>query len=815
MHRWKSGIAALFAIAILIHVTASHPLLGQSIAPLMNEAGDTIAQPAPLPDSMYVHNRVILKFRPGVLNTSILCFTVPAAANPDEQHEIDMQGMPGAFKTAVMAQSFPIDSGIIADTALRSALRALGGSHLRRITSANPCLDTFSVTRNGDTIPADDYNWMVLELNNDTNALNAVAMLPAEFPELVEMAGLDLLRELHEVPNDLGYSLQHSLGRRYSGVETAWDYQKGNPAIKVGIIDDGLDYRHCDLGGGVGLNHKVTGGWNYRTNNGQFCVGAHHGTEVAGIVGALTNNDFVSGCEGIAGIGGGWEYGAPGGSPGLQLLGFGISNGATGKLDVAMEVSALREASARGRNYGYGIHAVNLSFGNGAYSEVERSAIGYAFENGVSIITSRGNDGNPNPKYPACLDGSWVVSVGGATSNFHRSSNEQLMSSYGAGMDLLAPGNAFTVNRDSAYIRTTEYTGDNGQFGSVYNFASGTSVAAPHVTGTIGMLRSDAADNTGISWWNQLRPEDYEGMIKASCKDLNTTTVPGSAYPVGYDPETGWGHLKADTAEDMLHARGYRCQHYSTDDVAYGQWVDMGLFFFYRNANDTFHPVAPGLYRVQRRVVSGTITIDPAVWDVLSPLYAWGIGGYNGTLSAAHPNYQTSYCEVTNGELGNGLVPGLRHNSSLAINVRGYQYKATGVWSWQQPLGPQIVPVHPRLYASVFGHPVPPMKTIGAMEGERTGAATGAGRGAALMADVVPNPAATDATVRYLVPQACTARIVLYDALGRERFRTSVDHGEAGAHRITIPVDGMPPGAYLCRVSDGSRGVTVPVIVAR
>ncbi|HVZ40631.1 MAG TPA: S8 family serine peptidase [Candidatus Kapabacteria bacterium] len=808
MHRWKSGIAALFAIAILIHVTASHPLLGQSIAPLMNDVGDTVLQTGPVPDSMYVHNRVILKFRPGVLNTSILCFTVPAATNPDEQHEIDMQGMPGAFKTAVMAQSFPIDSGIIADTALRSALRALGGSHLRRITSANPCLDTFTVTRNGDTIPADDYNWMVLELNNDTNALNAVNVLPEVYSQQVEMAGLDLFRTTHRIPNDLGYQLQGSFWRRYTGIESAWDYQTGNSAIKVGIIDDGLDYRHCDLGAGVGLGHKVTGGWNYGSHSPQFCIGGRHGTQVAGIIGALTDNSFVSGCDGVAGIGGGWEYGAAGGSPGLQLLGFGISNAVTGQLDVAMEIGALREASARGPNYGYGVHIVNMSIGGSTYSEAERSAVDYAVENGVSVVCSRGNNGDPAATYPACYDQSWVVNVGGATSDFHRSDNKQLHSSYGAGMDLLAPGNALTVENDS-YIRTPIYTGDNGGLGDLYDFFSGTSAAAPHVAGTIGLLRSDAADNAWASWWNQLRPEDYEGMVKASCWDLNGQTVQGSGYVVGYDPQTGWGHLKADTLFDMIHGNEYRCQHYSTDQVTYSSWTTMGLFWFGRNVNDPFHPIRPGLYSVQRRVVSGVIWIDPDVWDIWSPLYTWGIGGYNGTLSAAHPNYQTTYTEVTNANGGNGLVPGLSHNSALGINVRGYQYKATGVWSWMTPLGTQIVPANPRLYVSVFGRPVPPMKTAGVGQDEAAGGIS------SLAMNVAPNPAADVATVRYLVPHGCTVRITLYDALGHDRFHTTIEHTAAGANTVAVPVGGLPGGLYLCHVTDGSQSVSAPVIVAR
>jgi subtilisin family serine protease len=61
--------------------------------------------------------------------------------------------------------------------------------------------------------------------------------------------------------------------------------------ITIGIIDTGVDYRHPALGGGIGPNHKITGGWSWLDDAGNpaqspdplaTCFGGMHGTHVAG-----------------------------------------------------------------------------------------------------------------------------------------------------------------------------------------------------------------------------------------------------------------------------------------------------------------------------------------------------------------------------------------------------------------------------------------------------------------------------------------------------------------------------------------------------
>ncbi|MBM2814080.1 MAG: Peptidase protein [Ignavibacteria bacterium] len=88
----------------------------------------------------------------------------------------------------------------------------------------------------------------------------------------------------------------------------------------MAVIDDGICYWNNDFGGIFGTSKKVSGGWNYTYNQKDINYGGGwHGTQCAGVIGALTNNDSI----GIAGIGGGWNPD----SLGLQIIGYMVVDG--------------------------------------------------------------------------------------------------------------------------------------------------------------------------------------------------------------------------------------------------------------------------------------------------------------------------------------------------------------------------------------------------------------------------------------------------------------------------------------------------------
>jgi subtilisin family serine protease len=222
-------------------------------------------------------------------------------------------------RASLFAERFYVDD-LILDTNLLSRLKFFGGDTLSRITLANPCRDTLSITRNGDTILCDDYLWMKVKLNNDRSVIAATTFITALEQNSVEIVQPNFIYEMDAIPNDDYYlTLQKSLRSNFD-VEQAWEYQTGSNKIKVAIIDDGVYYDHCDFKSGG--HEKVIDGWNYYHNNQDYDLDGSHGTPVAGIIGAYTNKTCNSNTNGIAGISGGWNN-----DEGARLIGLKVGHG--------------------------------------------------------------------------------------------------------------------------------------------------------------------------------------------------------------------------------------------------------------------------------------------------------------------------------------------------------------------------------------------------------------------------------------------------------------------------------------------------------
>jgi glucose/arabinose dehydrogenase len=76
-----------------------------------------------------------------------------------------------------------------------------------------------------------------------------------------------------------------------------------------------------------------------------------------------------------------------------------------------------------------------------------------------------------------------------------------------------------------------------------------------------------------------------------------------------------------------------------------------------------------------------------------------------------------------------------------------------------------------------------------------------------------PNPLRTSATIEYFVPNACSVRISLYDALGRELRTMAAGHVEAGGHSLRLNAEGLSDGVYFCRLQAGSGVVGASVVI--
>lgn len=263
-----------------------------------------------------------------------------------------------------------------------------------------------------------------------------------------------------------------------SGAAEAWAAGvTGSNTVYVGVIDEGIQYNHTDLNGQVWTNSldPVDGkdndgngyvddihGWDFANNNNSIYDGGKrgrsddHGTHVAGTIGAKGGN-----AKGVVGVN--WN---------VQLISakFLNPNGGT----IANAIKAVDYITDLKLRQGLNIVATNNSWGGGGYSQGLYDAIKRANDANILFIAAAGNSGSNSDTtaaYPAGYNLPNVISVAAIDSTGKLAS----FSNYGATtVDLGAPG--------VGIVSTTAY--------NTYSSYSGTSMAAPHVTGAAALYAS-------------------------------------------------------------------------------------------------------------------------------------------------------------------------------------------------------------------------------------------------------------------------------------------------------------------------------------
>src|SRR5919204_2591314 len=251
----------------------------------------------------------------------------------------------------------------------------------------------------------------------------------------------------------------------------AWNVTTGSSAVTVAVIDTGIDYSHPDLAGAIwinpgencsgcrtdGIDNDGNGyvddwrGWDFVNGDNAPFDDQGHGTHVAGTIGATGNNGI-----GVTGVN--WN---------VRLMPLKFLN-AAGSGTTADAVSATLYAAARGAD------VMNNSWGGDDYSQALADAIAVADAHNSLYVAAAGNDGTDNdtvPTYPASYDLPNVVTVA-ATDN--RDGLAWFSNIGKRSVDLGAPG----VNIYSTYP------------GNQYQYLSGTSMAAPHVSGAAALVKA-------------------------------------------------------------------------------------------------------------------------------------------------------------------------------------------------------------------------------------------------------------------------------------------------------------------------------------
>ncbi|MBI2268751.1 MAG: S8 family serine peptidase [Bacteroidetes bacterium] len=262
-------------------------------------------------------------------------------------------------------------------------------------------------------------------------------------------------------PNDPSYGSQWSLAK--INAAAAWDISTGNANIVVAIVDNAIQTTHPDLQPNIWVNPgEIAGDGIDNDNNGYIDdingydladgnndpnppnTSFSHGTHVAGIVSAKSNNGI-----GIASIG-----------SNIKLM----------CVKAAPDASDVMTSATPGIYYAAlnNARVINCSFGSASYSTTRQAIIDWAYNRGSIVVAVAGNSGINNKVYPGAMNN--VVCVTATNSSDIKESS----STYNSWVDVSAPGTGIYST-----IPTNSYTS-----------YTGTSMAAPAVSGLLGLILS-------------------------------------------------------------------------------------------------------------------------------------------------------------------------------------------------------------------------------------------------------------------------------------------------------------------------------------
>ncbi|RMH22323.1 MAG: hypothetical protein D6698_01305 [Gammaproteobacteria bacterium] len=339
-------------------------------------------------------------------------------------------------------------------------------------------------------------------------------------------------------PNDPFFASQWNLSN--IKLIQGWQQVGAGTPVEVAVLDSGIRFDHPDLSTRfIPDNTFSTGHAGYDflpAGEGQdgdgpdddptdpgvssFTGSTFHGTLVSGVIAAETNNT-----TGISGVANTAEIRL------LPLRVLSSQGGSTVEICQAIRFAA-GLAAAGGHTLSKPVGVINMSFGTPSFSQALQDCISQARNQGVILIAAAGNESSSLPIYPAAYPG--VISVSATTLNKDLAS----YSNTGSTIDIAAPGGDTTqdLNNDGQPdgILTTAATNNNGivQFGYVY--ATGTSLATPHVTGVIALMK----------WiYPSLDPQTLDQWLASGF--LTEDLTPASSGP---DNRFGYGLLDANKA---------------------------------------------------------------------------------------------------------------------------------------------------------------------------------------------------------------------------------------------------------------------------
>ncbi len=314
--------------------------------------------------------------------------------------------------------------------------------------------------------------------------VNVAAALLRANPDVVSVSPVHL-RSIKSAPNDPLFSNYNQWYLfKTDAYPDGWSYSPDGTGVDIAIIDTGADFTNQDLVGKIDYAEQVLNGTVIATNAAAQDYNGH-GTNVAGLAAAATNNAY-----GYAGVG----YNAH-----LQI--YNIFPPTTSSSD-SQQASTADEAEAIGDAVTHGASIISMSLGGSDLDTGEQEAVENAIAAGVTVVAAGGNEDASSPDYPGAYAG--VISVGASsaidnnTCQYAGITSEGVASYSNSGVTLVAPGGDPASSSDNDYLHwvlgysttTTNYAPDAcSDTGNVCStLFAGTSQATPQVSGTVALM---------------------------------------------------------------------------------------------------------------------------------------------------------------------------------------------------------------------------------------------------------------------------------------------------------------------------------------
>ena len=375
----------------------------------------------------------------------------------------------------------------------------------------------------------------------------------------VESVSVDRLMRPTALPNDpmlaTHQTWHYGTGAGGARVTSAWNAGATGAGIVVAVLDTGAT-NHADLAAnllpgydfitdhevsGRADDDRVPGGWDLGdfTVAGQCGAGSTasssswHGTHVSGTIAEVTNN-------GIGGAGVAYDAKV------VPVRVLGRCGGYTSDINDAIVWAAGGHIDGVPDNPNPA-EVINMSLGGSHACEADtQAAIDKAVSLGATVVVAAGND-NADVAGHAPASCARVVAVGATGYSGQRAG----YSNYGSGVDVSAPGGAGVEGSPNGYIWSTHNTGATVPQGDRYVGMTGTSMAAPHVSGIVALMQGIAA--------MPLTPAQVEGLLVSSVRP----------FPTRPDRPIGAGIVDAAAAVDRAKRFGQPIQALPlTDNVA-------------------------------------------------------------------------------------------------------------------------------------------------------------------------------------------------------------------------------------------------------